>query len=325
MKTDTKDKILAYITEKGPVKPKEIWLYSKISQPALYRHLKKLLESGKIIKIGTSPRVFYAPKKSPTLPQGTVKNIHNLDIIQNNFLDISPSGEYLNGIDGFAYWCGRRKLDIVKTSQEFVTAREKYEKMKVKGLLNGMEKISSTFDKIYLDKIFYLDFYAIERFGKTKLGTLVTHAKQDQSNKLIYKIAEMTKEKINAVVKNEKIDAIGYIPPTVPRKIQTLSTLKDIINIQKPHLKIIKTNKGIGVPQKTLSKLEDRIENANTTIFVNEKIQYGNILLIDDAIGSGATLNETAKKIKEQGLCSGKIIGLALVGSIKGFDVIKGV
>jgi predicted amidophosphoribosyltransferase len=46
------------------------------------------------------------------------------------------------------------------------------------------------------------------------------------------------------------------------------------------------------------------------------------VLLIDDAIGSGATINETARKLKERGLAK-RIIGLAVTGSFKGFDVIQ--
>ena len=46
------------------------------------------------------------------------------------------------------------------------------------------------------------------------------------------------------------------------------------------------------------------------------------ILLIDDALGSGATLNETAQKIKNQKLAE-TVIGLAITGSFSGFDVIS--
>lgn len=77
------------------------------------------------------------------------------------------------------------------------------------------------------------------------------------------------------------------------------------------------------VPQKTLTKLEDRIENAKNTIFVDDRQVHDNILLIDDAVGSGATLNETALQIKRKKLCTGKIYGLAIVGSFKDFDVIS--
>lgn len=50
---------------------------------------------------------------------------------------------------------------------------------------------------------------------------------------------------------------------------------------------------------------------------------YRNILLIDDALGSGATLNEVAKNIRQRGICKGKIIGFVITGSPKGFEVIS--
>ena len=53
----------------------------------------------------------------------------------------------------------------------------------------------------------------------------------------------------------------------------------------------------IRVAQKTLGKLEERVRNAKETIFVDKiNSRFNNLLLIDDAVGSAATLNETAKK-----------------------------
>lgn len=86
-------------------------------------------------------------------------------------------------------------------------------------------------------------------------------------------------------------------------------------------ISIEKLKTEIVVPQKTLSKLEDRVENAKHTIVIDEISQYKNILPINDAVGSGSTLNEKAKQIKNKSLVSGKIIGLAITGSFKGFDV----
>ncbi len=88
-------------------------------------------------------------------------------------------------------------------------------------------------------------------------------------------------------------------------------------------MNIVKATGSVPVAQKTLSKLEDRVENARNTIFIRGNLQYENILLIDDAIGSGSTLNETAKKLKEKDLVKNKVIGLALTGSFKGFDVLN--
>jgi predicted amidophosphoribosyltransferase len=86
---------------------------------------------------------------------------------------------------------------------------------------------------------------------------------------------------------------------------------------------IVKIRSDIVVPQKTLSKIGDRIENAKGTFFIDDKGSYNNILLIDDAVGSGATLNVVAGKIRQAKLNRGKIIGLAITGSYKGFDVIS--
>ena len=47
------------------------------------------------------------------------------------------------------------------------------------------------------------------------------------------------------------------------------------------------------------------------------------MLLIDDATGSGATLNEVSKKIRKLAVGKIKIIGYTVVGSYKGFDVIS--
>lgn len=58
-------------------------------------------------------------------------------------------------------------------------------------------------------------------------------------------------------------------------------------------------------------------------MIVTEQTCFKNILLIDDAIGSGATLNEIASQIKKKKLCSGQLICLAITGSFKGFEVIS--
>ena len=69
-----------------------------------------------------------------------------------------------------------------------------------------------------------------------------------------------------------------------------------------------------------MNKIEERIINAQNTFAVNDVVKYKHILLIDDAVGSGATLNQIADKLKQKGIAA-KVTGLAIVGSFKGFDV----
>jgi predicted amidophosphoribosyltransferase len=94
------------------------------------------------------------------------------------------------------------------------------------------------------------------------------------------------------------------------------------LNLSIPVISLVKVKKEISVPQKTLTKLDDRVENAKSTIILDESRKFKTILLLDDALGSGATLNETAKKIKNQKLAD-VVIGLAITGSFSGFEVIS--
>ncbi len=322
MKNDRKNQILAFVEEKKEVTAKEIINYFNLTEAAIFRHLKVLVEKGELEKSGKPPKVFYfIPKKEKKVNIDLPKD--TLDIINANFINITPAGELLEGAEAFSKWCADRNYDPVKSSQDYVEIFNKYEKYKKDGLIDGMEKLSSSFKKVFLDGIYYLDFYSIERFGKTKLGILLLYAKQTQDIDLMNKIFSIVKESIFNFIKKNKIEAVGFIPATISRQIQLQKELEEKLDIKLPKINLVKARNRIAVPQKSLSKLEDRIENARKTIFVDDNREFGNILLIDDAVGSGATLNETAGKIREKKLAKNKIYGLALTGSIKGFDVIS--
>ena len=190
-------------------------------------------------------------------------------------------------------------------------------------MIDGTYKLKHSFDKIYVDKIFYLDFYSIERFGKTKLGWMLLYAKQSQNKTLIKEVCESIQKEINKFLVQYNIDAVSFVPPTVKREIQLMAEIERNLNIHLPIINLQKIKTDLIVPQKTLSKIEDRVENARQTIMVNDDRSYDNILIIDDAIGSGATINETAKKIREKKIAKNKIYGLAITGSFKGFEIIS--
>lgn len=323
MKTNTSKKIIAYIKEKKQATAKELTDYLEISPRAVFKQLKKLITEDRLIKHGKPPMVYYSlsvqslPKTETDLPA----KISNY--INSRYLLITPEGQIREGLNGFSYWCQKQNLPLKKTAQEYLKTGNKYDLFKKNGYISGLEKFKSSFNQVFLDEIYYLDFYSIERFGKTKLGNLLLYAKQSQNKKLIKSVGALTKEKIYSLVKKKKIGAIGFIPPTVKREIQFLKELEKEYSFNLPKVKILKASADIAVPQKTLSKLNDRIANAAKSIFVPDQPAQKNILLIDDAVGSGATFNETAKKIRRRGLAKGKIIGLALTGSFKGFDIIS--
>jgi hypothetical protein len=111
----------------------------------------------------------------------------------------------------------RQKLPVEKTAREFIRTRTKYLAwMGDHGLISGLDKIRNTkgLGEIGLDELYYQDFYAIERFGKTKLGTLLHFAKQGQDRELIREIIRLIKPGVFQLIHELQIDAVGFIPPT---------------------------------------------------------------------------------------------------------------
>jgi hypothetical protein len=346
MTTDTAFKISQYLKEKGQATAAEMVEYLGISRQALFKQLAKLQKNNEIYKIGRPPKVFYyktdktisgkariqrATIQSITSKASIVadKNFNTLDkktikTINKNFLLITPAGVKMQGLEAFAFWCEKNKLPLAKTAAEYLQTLEKYNHYRRSdGLIDGTEKIKNTFKDSCLDKLYYLDFYSIERFGKTKLGQLLLYAKQSQNRQIIKELVLSIKEKIEKFVTNENFDGVAYIPPTVKRETQFIRELEKQLSLPLRKIKIDKIKTEIAVPQKTLNKLEDRVENAQKTFVVENSGNYKKILLIDDAVGSGATFNEIACKIRRAGICEGKIIGLSITGSVKGFDVIS--
>jgi predicted amidophosphoribosyltransferase len=132
---------------------------------------------------------------------------------------------------------------------------------------------------------------------------------------------EEIKPRISQFLQIMEVDAIGFVPPTIRREVQLMKFMQTQLNLPLPVVEIRKVSGIIPVPQKSLSKLDERIRNAENTFAVTERRVFKHVLLIDDAVGSGSTLNQIAGKIKLKGLAQ-KVTGLAVVGSFKGFDVI---
>jgi DNA-binding transcriptional ArsR family regulator len=322
----TSEKILEYLKRNDQVTGNEFIDYLGITGRAVRKQLKSLLEAGLVTKIGIPPKVYYS--LAPQKVQVAADNVGDLnqDIVDNiakEFFYISPRGTIHEGWEGFTYWCREGKLDIRKMALQYKKASDKYDSYKKDGFISGISKIKATFDDVALDELFYIDFYSMEVFGKTRLGQLLLFAKQSQDRKMINNIADIIEPSVLKLMEQYKVDGVGFIPPTVKRELQLMKQIQNRLNLSTKTLSITKIKTPVAVPQKTLNKIEDRIINAKDTMNLDDTSIYNNILLIDDAVGSGATLNEMAKKIRQKGICKGKIVGLAITGSFKGFDVIS--
>jgi hypothetical protein len=324
---NTLDRITEYLKAHGQATGHELAEYLAMSDRGVRKNLKIALDEKTFVKVGKPPKVYYslassAPKYEDMANDVAVdKKVKSL--IDKQFLYITPLGTAQSGWTGFVYWCNERKLDPAKSAVRYIAVNQKYEQYRKDGLIDGISKMRSSFKEVALDRLFYIDFYSVEIFGKTKLGQLLLLAKQAQDRAMIDEIADLIKPAIIKVINKYKIDGVGFIPPTVKREVQLIRQVQKKLNLNVREVTISKVRTPIIVPQKTLTKLDDRVANARETLVADSTGSFENILLIDDAVGSGATLNEVAKKIRQKGMCSGEIIGLAITGSFKGFEVIS--
>jgi hypothetical protein len=301
----------------------------RVSKQMVHIAMKQLLEEGRVIKLGRTPKTIYRLKDKPVEAAVQLPEISAADneFLQHNFLIVTETGDLMEGLAAFSRWCRQRKLPVEKTLAEFKLTKQKYAPYYDQhSIVNGLDKLKNTkgYNRIGLDELCYLDFYAIERFGKTRLGTLLHYAKQGQNKFLMQLMMDEITDRIKSFIQQQRADAIAYVPPTIRREVQLMKFMENVLKISLPVIDLKKISGIIPVPQKSLTKLEERITNAENTFAVTEQRNFKKVVLIDDAVGSGSTMNEIALKMKDKGVTS-YVTGLAIVGSFKGFDVITDV
>lgn len=331
MITHTRDKIIEYINYHGQARVEDLKRALQISNVAIHKQVKKLLRDNVIVRVGKPPLVFYKFPSEGRLENRQTRQLseYTKRIIQENFLSITPGGKLFYGLEGFYYWANtyQRNKSSLMLAQEYVdTFQDQRRHFSKEGWIDSTVKLKNTFKEAFVDNLLFQDMYSYRLFGRTKLARLVMYAKQIGSKNLIVTISTMVKPLIEKIIKGYKIDAIVYIPPTVPRPIQFMDELALQLNLPLPEIKLAKVIPGeIPIPQKTLASVEERIVNARDSIYlkITKHPRYENILLIDDVVGSGASFNETAKKLKRAKVGYMKIVAFAIVGNIKGYDVIR--
>lgn len=326
MYTSTKSQIIEIIKKNEQIQVKDLIRILDLTPAAVHRALKKLMDEGHIDKKGAPPRVFYFIKKQGT-PRPLVELLpEDKEVIEKNYLYIDPTGKILTGLNGFIAWMratkNYQKIENCVHDYLRVLAEAQAYKNQI-GVIDATERFKKIFSECFLDKVYYYDFYSLIKFGKTKIGTLLLYGKQAQDKKIIAQISHEIEKVVHSICKQEKIDAIAWVPHSLIRKTQFLPEVRKNLKLKFPTIEVVKVYEGeIPIPQKSLSKLEERIINAKETMELTDlDISYKRVLIIDDAVGSGATMNELARKIRKKGVSH--ILGFSIVGSYKGFEVIR--
>ncbi len=327
--------ILDCLTGNKVLSPSEIGDILGKSKVIVHRYLKELISQWKVKKIWTGSHVKYTLlwNKAKENSWKQQKDIfidlpyEQLEIIEQTFYKFTESSTLLMWVKWFIERCNARNMDIEEKAKQFVKIKLHIDKMKNKcGLLEATQAFKNNVSHLYLDHVYYADQYNWMEFGRGKLAELTFYAKQSQNKQLINQAIEMILLQIQCIIQHSGIDAIAIIPPSIPRIHQLLKILHNKLKgYHIPFIPLVKYSPSkIPVPQKSLKSREQRIRNAKETILVNEirTMPYKKILLIDDFVWSGSTLNETAHKLKE--LWIKQVIWFSFVGNTNlSYDVIN--
>ena len=311
----TKQKILDLLEKTPEMTPGQLIIQLKLSPTIIYANLKLLLHQQKITKYGTTPNVIYAlvapeDQNSTVIDpaQEAIISPAEKEYLNQNYMYIAENGVEIKGYPAFIYWASskNKNKDLKTLVREWITVRKETAKyINNDGYLDMTDTTNRQFNHDgLLYKVFVSDFYTLPNgMGKTLLGTQVYYAKMSEVLRLTMQIANQVKPTMEKIIALHKVTVVGYIPHSKKRKIQFIPKFKEFIDLSfRKEIVLTKTYPTeIRVEQKTLRSTKERENNARQTISLTKIPALANndvVLLIDDLVGSGATVHEMAKKIK---------------------------
>ena len=316
------------LLEKRDYSPRDLCEALQVSPSLVQRYLKCFLAEGLVERLGSGPRVFYRFVKEPP---ATIKS----PIIDRHFMLKDPVGNIHYGVAAFLQWSqdNLKKYSLeekVRLYEQYVRDMQRLRKKDGAFSLDGkMDDFhTQTGEEVYLQDVVCAVPYAFPDFGKTKESILLSIAKEGSSQSAGFcdQLVSDFLPVLSVYIEREGFDAVVFVPPSASRRVQLMHILHRRFSAIPGHSPVVKLDKRHGMvvqQQKHLGRIKDRLENADRTFYVRPmKESYDKVLLIDDFVGSGATLNQVAKKLIQQGVAK-KVWGIGIVGVRKGFKVVK--
>ena len=114
----TSQKITNYIREHQQATGQELADFIGITGRGVRKQLLTLLKQGLLSKKGHPPVVYYQIKETLDNIPTNIPSKRIFEIINSNYLYITPRGEKLVGLVGFEFWCKKQGLSVEKTINE---------------------------------------------------------------------------------------------------------------------------------------------------------------------------------------------------------------
>lgn len=314
----------------------KVWFYAEqlnSDRSSIHTYIKILMNQWYIEKRGFTPHTTYCISRKAEKECIIASEISPSNSISSQFILTSykdkkyiepfykylPDGSLLTGKEGLQKWAQQRWIDQLTTLQRFASIAHHIDTLRDDiWVLNATQNFQQWRKSKAIDELFYIDQYIYGEFGRWPLAELAFYAKLSQNKKLIQELIDRIMEPIMAMIHQKKIDAIAFIPPSIDRKYQLLEIISTRLKPMRiPFVSLYKYfPNSIPIAQKTLKTKEQREQNAKSTIQIPlDTPSYNRVLLLDDFVWSGATLDITANKLKTRGIAK-YVVGLALIGNL---------
>lgn len=143
-------------------------------------------------------------------------------------------------------------------------------------------------------KVFYSFLY------ENEIRDIILDYKKNFNKDLSFLIARLIRKDLNKIIELLEIDVVIPVPLSKKRFIERgfnqISLILDILRIDYEEIKKIKDTKYMF----ELKTFSDRKENIKDAFYIDLNLNNKNVLIIDDIVTSGSTINEIEKTINSK-------------------------
>jgi len=311
-----KTKIIDLFENYNELSVLEITKQLSVSKQSVHLCLKKLQEEEIVQKFGRVPLTFY--KLIPGSVAGEEVHINLTEDEQaavNTFTRLNAYGKLITGIPAIADYSKNTDRGLHEFIKLFAAERIRINRNKdTSQLINGHNNFRQQVgvSDYNVNDLYHVDYANVGSFGKSRLGILVELAKTTQNDTVFELLLNDIKKQIVNFIYMSDFDCVAFVPPTIPRERQIMKVLEEELAIALPKINIHKVFNEVPVAQKSRLTKASRAINAENSFMIPKQAKYKHLLLIDDIMTTGITLNTIAQKIKRKKIAI-KITGLTIL------------
>ncbi len=297
--------ILALLHKHHTLRPIHIQKLTGLSRQRIHSILKALVQSQVAIKKGMAPRTYYSLSKPGSRSSETVLQLTSAqrESLTTEFILIKKEGHQVTGQAAVCEYAYEHNLDPQKVAEEFLQDRaqaapnDPEENDHLVELLEEKKAVKAG----TLTHYNFADYKETRRFGATALAQRLCAAKSSQNLVMQVEIFKKIEEQIHAFIDECMIDAVAFVPSSTAAGKTFMREWKEYLDLPFPHINLVHPSNGDNVPQSAISMTTHKTANAEQNMAIDDHRCYTHVLLLDDTVLTGATLQSTAAALLDQG------------------------